>query len=81
MNRTERGFREHDRDMAVRLTEYNTSGSVLKFGGCEINVSTFKQRLWIYAAVRVHGKINYVSLSPVEYRNMSEDRGFNYGTV
>ena len=81
MNRTERGFREHDRDTAVRLTEYNTFGSVLNFGGCTINVSTFKQQLWIYAAVRVRGQINYVSLSPVEYRNMSEDQGFNHEIV
>ena len=75
------GFRKHDRDTAVRLTEYNTSSNVLKFGGYTINVSTFKQRLWVYAAVRVRGQIKYVSLSPVEYWNMSEDRGFNDGTV
>ena len=81
MRQNREGFCEHNRDTAVRLTEYNTSGSVLKFGGCEINVRTFKQWLWIYVAVRVLGQINYVSLSPVEYWNMSEDRGFNYGTV
>ena len=75
------GFRKHGRDMTKRLTEYTTSGNVLNFGGYTINMSTFKQWLWIYAAVRVHGQIKYVSLSPVEYWNMSENRGLNDGIV
>ena len=75
------GFRKHGRDTTERLTEYNTSGSVLNFGGCTINMSMFQQRLWIYAAVRVRGQIKYVSLSPVGYWNMSKNRGLNDGTV
>ena len=75
------GFRKHGRDTTERLTEYNTSSSVLNFGGCTINMSTFQQRLWIYVAVRVCGQIKYVSLSPVGYWNMSENRGLNDGIV
>ena len=36
------GFRKHGRDTTKRLTKYNTFGSVLKFGGCEINVNMFQ---------------------------------------
>ena len=42
MRQNRKGFREHNRDTTVQLTEYNTFGSVLKFGGCEINVNTFQ---------------------------------------